>query len=402
MYTKALLFILGLSCGLSVFCQSPDEMYLAGSANLIKGEYGKAVENLSMAISRDNADEQLFIRRGNALLKMNEMDRAVADFNEANQIKPDVADLWLARAFANEGDAGRAVSYLQNHLQSVFRINEDSIKKDPSFNKIQESAEWEALWQKDWYTGTDKAIADAQFYSRKKQYDEAVSALDKAVLLEPDNTRVLLERGKVFMRQGNFAAAAGDFSSAISKDKTLTPAFKARGVAYLNLEKYKDAAADFTRALRDDVSDFDIYLKRAASFAGLENWTAAIKDMQVYMKYFENDPGAVFTCGEYYYDSQDYINALKCFNRNLKEDPNNPAYFKARGMTYLQTNTYRFAVNDLSMSLDLNPYDSETWMYHGLAAIKTGDTADGCSSLRHAQSMGNAEAVRYVLENCGN
>ena len=74
---------------------------------------------------------------------------------------------------------------------------------------------------------------------------------------------------------------------------------------------------------------------------------------------------ALYQCGEYYFEAEDYINALKCFNRNLKEDPNNGLYYKARGKTYLKTATYRYAISDLSMSLDLRPDDAETWMYHG-------------------------------------
>jgi hypothetical protein len=51
------------------------------------------------------------------------------------------------------------------------------------------------------------------------------------------------------------------------------------------------------------------------------------------------------------------------------------------------------------MALDLNPNDDETWMFHGVALIKSGND-NGCASLKKAQSMGNAEAVKYILENC--
>ncbi len=105
-------------------------------------------------------------------------------------------------------------------------------------------------------------------------------------------------------------------------------------------------------------------------------------------------------CGEYYYDGGDYMNALKYFNINLKEDPVNSQYFKARGKTYLKTATYKYAMSDLSMSLDLNPDDAETWMYLGLAKIQSGDKTNGCSDLQKAQQLGNTEVLKYIVDNC--
>jgi Flp pilus assembly protein TadD len=84
----------------------------------------------------------------------------------------------------------------------------------------------------------------------------------------------------------------------------------------------------------------------------------------------------------------------------MKEDPNNANYYKARGKTYLKTATYRYAISDLSMSLDLNPSDAEAWMYHGVALIKSGNKSDGCSSLHKAQNLGSTEALKYIVENC--
>ena len=382
-----------------VFAQN-DDQYLTGNAFLVKGDYTRAVESLSMAIMRNNSDEHLYIKRGQALLKVNDVLKAIEDFNEANLIDPGVADLWLARAYALDGDHDNALKYLENHLSSAFRISEDSIKKDPAFNGIQDDPAWHSLWQKDWYNESEKTAADVMYYMKRKQYEQAVTRLDEAIVKDPDNVELIQLRGKVFLKQENYAAAAGDFSSAIKSDKFSTANFTDRGFAYLKSGRFKDAVNDYNKALKDDPANFPLYLQRAEAYAGQANWPSAIKDIQLYMKYFEDDMHALYLCGEYYYSGGDYMNALKCFNRNLKEDPNNALYFKARGKTYLKTATYRYAISDLSMALDLSPNDSETWMYHGLSSIQTGDKENGCSSLNKARKLGNTEAVRYILENC--
>ena len=173
-----------------------------------------------------------------------------------------------------------------------------------------------------------------------------------------------------------------------------------RALAFLGAGRFKDALADFNKALREFPENFDGYLKRAEAYAGMENYEAARKDVLFYLNYFNDDQKAVFQCGEYYYDGGDYMNALKYFNINLKEDPVNGLYFKARGKTYLKTATYKYAMSDLSMSLDLNPDDGETWMYLGLAKIQSGDKTNGCSDLHKAQQLGNTEVLRYIVDNC--
>jgi tetratricopeptide (TPR) repeat protein len=394
--------------------QTPDENFLAGCAYFKTGQNAKAIERFTLAISRNNANEQLFIKRGEVFLVLKDFESAIKDFNEADLIYPGVSNLWLARTCALSGDTEKAISHLKNHLESEFRLPEDSIKKDPAFDGIQTTTQWYTLWEKEWYNSEEKAAAEVNYYNKKKLYDEAISFLNNEIARNPTSHLLVSLRGKVYFNQGNYAAAIADYTASLNMDKknagakTGYPAgkagagggFAARGLAYLKAERNKDAINDFSKAIKDNPENFDLYLQRAEAYAGLQSWEPAIKDVQLYLKYFENDQHALYRCGEFYYGSEDYMNALKFFNRNLKDDPNNSIYYKARGKTYLKTSTYHYAINDLSMSLDLNPEDAETWMYLGIAKIQSGDKENGCSDLEKAQRMGNAEALKYIVESC--
>jgi tetratricopeptide (TPR) repeat protein len=386
--------------GNQAFTQAPDENYMSGCAGLVRGDYRQAVEDFSYAITRNNADEQLFIKRGEAHLKLKEFDRAGEDFSEANVIYPGVADIWLARCYALAGDKGKAITFLTGHLKSEFRLPEDSIKQDHAFDELQASPEWHAIWQNEWYSDEEKVEAELGYYSKKKRFDEAGSLLAGELSKNPNSKVLYSIKGKLAYDQGNYAAAIADYTSALNLDKNLASVYPARGKAYLKAGKFRDAVNDFNRALKTDPADFGTYLQRAEAYAGNRIWDPAIRDLQIYLKYFNNDQKVLHQCGEYYYESEDYINALKYFNLNLRDDPNNSLYYKSRGKTYLKTSTYRYALSDLSMSLDLNPEDAETWMYMGLAKIRSGDKEKGCSDLQRAQRMGNVEAVKYIVDYC--
>lgn len=382
------------------YSQITDEDYLAGCAGLISGEYLKAVEGLSFAISRNNADDQYFIKRGEAYLKLKEFDLAVSDFEEANQIYPGVADIWLARSYALSGNQGMAVRFLTSHLKSEFRLPEDSIKKDRAFDELQTATEWYDLWQQKWYSEEETAVSEISYCIRKQLFEEADAIIAAEMAKRPDSKVLMLLKGKISYKQENYAAAIADYSAALSLDKNDPGVYAGRGRAYLKAGRYKDAVNDFSKALKDDPADFGLYLLRSEAFAGTNSWEPAIKDLLLFLKYFNNDQAVLHQCGKYYYQAGDYINALKCFNRNLNEDPNNSNYYKSRGMTYLMTSMYRYALSDLAMSLDLNPDDAEAWMYLGIVKIRSGDKENGCSDLERARKMGNAEAVKSILDNC--
>jgi tetratricopeptide (TPR) repeat protein len=382
------------------YTQTPDASYLSGCASLNKGDYQHAVENFSAAISRNNADEQLFIKRGSSFLHLKDYTAAAEDFNEANLIYPGIADIWLARLYAVLGENANAISFLKRHLQSEFRLREDSIKKDPAFDRLQVTSEWETLWEQDWYSKEEKIISEASYYCKRKSFDEAASLLTNALEASPDNKELLALRGAVMFEQGNYAGSVSDYSAALDLDKNFTTIFPLRALAYFKAGRYRDALNDYNKSIKLDPAGFRLYLQRAAAWAAIQSWEPAIKDMLFYLKYFENDQQAGHQCGEYYYEAGDYINALKYFNRNLKDDPNNSSYYKSRGKTYLKTATYRYAIGDLSMSLDLNPDDPETWMYLGIAKLESGDKENGCSDLERARGMGESRAIEYIVENC--
>jgi|WetSurSiteA1Bulk_404760.scaffolds.fasta_scaffold02044_6 tetratricopeptide (TPR) repeat protein len=393
-------FVLLLLVSGRVFPQNADEDYLAGCASIIKGSYSDAIMYLSSAITRNNSDENLFLKRGASYLNLKDYAHAVDDFKEANLINPGAGDIWLARAFALSGNNENAIIYLRSHLNSEWRLPEDSIQKDNAFNSLQSATEWYTLWQKDWYSDEEKSIADITFYAGKGLYDEANSRLSAELSRNPDSRSLIFLKAKISFDQGNYAAAIADYTTAIDMDRNNALYYALRGAANLKAERYKEALSDLNKAIRSDPAGFNLYIKRAEAYAGLQSWQSAIKDLLLYLKYFEDVSAVQFQCGNYYYEAGDYINALKYYSRLLKEDPDNSSYFKARGKTYLKTATYRYAISDLSMSLDLNPDDAETWMSLGLAKLQSGDKENGCSDLQRSQRMGNAEVGKYILENC--
>ncbi len=381
--------------------QTPDQFYLKGMAALRQDRAEEAVTMLTDAIGRNNSDERYYLGRAEAYFKLKKYDLAGRDYEEAGSIAPESENLGLARVYAVTGDDEKALARLKLHLQSGYRLPQAAIAKDPAFASLHEKDGWHDLWQQEWYSGIEKAGAEVEYFLKKKDTDGALDFLNANLGILQKESRCFALRAGVYALQENYAAAAADYSMALSLDKTDPDVWFSRGAVWLHSAKYKNAAEDFTRGLRADPARFEFYLARARAYAGLRDYNAAVNDVKTYLEYFADDQNATALCGEMHFLNGDYINALKYFNKNLKADPDNPACHKARGKTYLKTKTYAYAINDLSMSLDLKPDDGETWMYLGLAKYETGEKEEACSCLQKAQQYGFAEAVRYWVEYCG-
>ncbi len=366
----------------------------------MSGNYETAVNYLTSAIISNQNNYLYYLKRGEAFYKSGMLEEALKDFEEVNRLDENAADFWLSKTYARLGKEERSLFYLRNHLGSESHLKEKVIKKDSAFDNLQYSDGWYNLWQEDWYTKEEKAEEEMEYLVKKGLYFDAIEALDEKIVVSEDPHGLYACRARVNMKLGNFKGAVTDWNNAIELERRNPDYYVQRGKTFLELGKSKDAIEDFSRVLRQDPASFSLYLERAGAFAKLGEFNAAVRDVTTYLRYFENDQKAIALCGNLHYLNENYIEALKYFNRNLKLDNSKAEYYKDRGKTYLKTRTYQFAINDLSMALDLSPYDGETWLFKGNARFESGDREGACSDWNKARNYGELKAVEYLLENC--
>jgi tetratricopeptide (TPR) repeat protein len=385
---------------MGVNAQEADDLYCRGVANMAKGNYSDAVDFLTSALKLEPNNPLIYLKRGEAYYRSGLFGDALNDFIEANELDKGRADLWLSKTYARTGNDEKALYYLKEHLNSGHHLKEKIIKKDSAFDKLQYTEGWYVLWQENWYSGDEETEADVDYLVRKKQYMDALTLLDEKIL-DSENPHILFAcRAKVYAELENYKGAVSDWDMAIENDRNRPDYYIERGKVYMKLGKYDDAADDFTRVLRGDPASFNLYIERANAYAGLKRYNLAIRDVENYLGYFENDRQAIALCGDLNYMSENYIEALKYYNRNLALDKSKPEYFKSRGKAYLKTGTYRFAINDLSMALDLDPLDGETYLLKGIALFESGDAEAACADWDKANKLGESRAVEYLLNYC--
>jgi Flp pilus assembly protein TadD len=110
-------------------------------------------------------------------------------------------------------------------------------------------------------------------------YDRAFSELNKAIKIDPGDSRSYVSRGMAYNDKNEFDLAIADFTKAIEIKPTDAHVYVYRGMAYGNKGEYDLAVADFSKAIEIDPKITDAYGGRASAYYYKGEYDKALKDI---------------------------------------------------------------------------------------------------------------------------
>ena len=184
-----------------------------------KGDYDRAIADLSEVIRIDPKHASALTNRGWAYLEKGEYDRAINDLNEAIRLSPNLVNAYINRGWSYHGkqDNDRAI----DDFSAALRISPRSVS---------------AL----------KGRATA--YSSKRDYDRAIADYDEAIRLSPRDGDSYRSRAVARRESGDFDRAISDFDEAIRLDPGFARSYVGRGLTFEKKGDVDRARADFSIA----------------------------------------------------------------------------------------------------------------------------------------------------------
>lgn len=180
---------------------------------------------------------------GDDYAKKGDLDRAIADYDEAIRLDPTYPATFRARGetYGSKGEFDRAIADFT-----------EAIRLDPNY-----------------------ALAYAQralTYFLRADYDRSIADSNKAIELNPKNAAWLSGRGDAYLATGENARAVSDYSEAIRLNPADKETYNSRANAYRNAGDSGHAIADYTDAVRLDPKFVGPYYNRGvvALYGGLE------------------------------------------------------------------------------------------------------------------------------------
>jgi tetratricopeptide (TPR) repeat protein len=161
--------------------------------------------------------------RGLAVRRKGDIDRAIADFDEAIRLDPNFAEPVFRRAMVwayNRSNVERAVTDLDH-----------AIVLDPGFAN--------AFFQR------------GLLHARQGDADHAIADFEAAIRLDPNNADALFQRGRVYGdKKRDYDRAIADFTEAFRRNPKFAAAINNRGFEYMLKGDLDHALADHSEAIR--------------------------------------------------------------------------------------------------------------------------------------------------------
>ncbi len=380
---------------LSAFGQDP---YLLGVARLQEGYYYQARDHFEQVLAADSDDT-------GGLLKIAETYYLTADYQNAIEylerlegLRDGMGSYGLARSYAKIGDAGMASLYLEKHLGSGYKFPSSTILLDDAFLSLETSREWKSLWKNEWYSEDELMFQEIAYLTGSEDYLDALDLIEQALGGTADRALLLSARGAVFHRMGNYQNSIQSYTAAIDITRMIAESFHGRAESYLALDKFKNAIPDLKRTVQLQPEKLEILKELSEANRAAGNLDQAAEVIEDYIVYFPEQAEAHYIHGQILFESGKYLKALSSFNYCLELETNDPRFYAARGKTYLATSTYRYAMNDFGMALDLDPKNHEVWFQRGMVKWHSNDRDGSIADWERATRYGSEKAAKKLME----
>jgi tetratricopeptide (TPR) repeat protein len=167
----------------------------------------------------------------------------------------------------------------------------------------------------------------------REDYTNALLDFDAALAINPDYLDARNNRGFALMRLERHEEAIADFTTVLEKNESYVNAWNNRGLALAALERHEEAIDDFTHAIELQTSNLKYLLHRSTSLEALGRIEEAQAD-QFAVAWFQQLAAHNNTIGRDQHNPHSWIargrhllrgdrleDAISDFNRALSEDP---------------------------------------------------------------------------------
>lgn len=179
-----------------------------------------------------------YAKQGDACFFENRYEDAIAAYNQALQIQPDLADTWNNR--------GVVLTRMQRYSEAIASYEQATTIR-PNYP--------------DAWNNRGVVLLELQ------QYPEAIACYEKAIQAKPDYADAWNNRGVAFSKIQEYEQAVISYNQALQIKNDYTDAWNNRGVALSKLQKYEAAIDSYDNAAKIRPDFYRIWYNKARCYA---------------------------------------------------------------------------------------------------------------------------------------
>ncbi|MFO0164698.1 MAG: tetratricopeptide repeat protein [Microcystis sp.] len=274
--------------------------------------------------------------RGNIYINQQKYELALADYNKAILLNPN-----LAGAYYNRGVLYR----LQEKYDLALADWNKAIEINPNF--------------------AEAYVNRGALYYDLQKYELALADWNKAIKINPNLAQAYYNRGLLYHNQQKYELALADYNKAIDINPNYALAYNNRGNLYKNLQKYELALSDYSKAIKINPNDADAYYNRGVLYSDLQKYDLALSDYDKAIEINPNYAEAYVNRGVLYRLQEKYELALADYDKAIEINRNDAVAYYNRGVLYYNLQKYDLALSDFSKAIEINPNLAQAYLGRG-------------------------------------
>ena len=371
---------------------STAQMAVAAFAN---GDLDSASALVSKSLTEKNTYIRLLLQ-GDIAFEQKNYAAAARCYSAADKMRTGVSGIRVSQSYALAGNYDSAFASLNAYMSTTERISTAKISADTVFESLKSDVRWQNVVNQKDINPYQKQLESAEHLIIINRISDAYEILNKIIKTHPSYHRAWYLRAWAYFKDENFKSALTDILQAIKLRGKNVEYINLLAQVYDSLQKYEKAAEAWLSALRIDERCVDNFRSAAQSLLLAKDYVAAEKYSRLYLVLFPSDSQALNILSESLLQQGDCTGALRVLNMSGDK---NAAFYRSRGLIYLHSETYKFAIDDFNRAIDLDNTLYDVYLHRGLAHYFSGHrqeaTNDWNTALRHRCYKANDYLQKY-------
>ncbi|PLX23447.1 MAG: hypothetical protein C0597_01030 [Marinilabiliales bacterium] len=385
---------------LIVFGQSFNKNELKAFADYENEKYSDVLDSLDYLLQA-NQKPELYLLKAQCLYELKKYSDAMDICVKLDRIKPRFSSSLKLKLNMELNNTENAQLALNENLNSTYKLSLNELLNSEEFSGIYAINLDQMALSGDYFSQTEKQLYQVERLIDKSHFSQALFIIDEIINRKWDTPDAHYFKSIVLVHENDLRGAKNAINSAIILKKSKAKYYIQRIHILSELEEYDLALTDVNKLIRIETYNIDHYIQKADLLFKANYFDEAQELTSKILEILPNNPNLLYLSSKSNYKNSNYLEALLDINRAF-EFKTSKEFYELRGDIYSATGTYKYAVQDYSMYLDIDPRSGEIYAKKGLARFNLGDKKGACSDWVKAKRYGSYDAVVFLEKYCNN
>ncbi len=372
------------------------DYFALGENALDRKEYITAQAHFTECLRIDPAYADAYRLRAITREHLNDVSRALTDYNIYVDLKPDDPEALFNRAVLRF-EAGQILPARQDFMLLLKMPRQETNMVYFSQEKYSDVGGKVFTYG---HGGQDYIFNYLGLIETKtKRYDKAVMWFDSALRLSPGNASYLINRGIVRLEKKDVPGAKADFDEALRRDPD-----NALAIHNLAVLQSFEGQAESEKLLTEAIEKNKNlpYPRAERAFYRLQNndLSGALQDYNELVRMEPNVAEGYLNRGFVKERLKDLEGALQDFTKAISLDEKNQKAWLGRGNVMSKIGKWKEAAEDYTVAIELDPGYNLAYYNRAMALSNSKKLGEACVDLKAAEKRGMAISPQVKAKIC--